>query len=82
MLNEREVALVKAVLLGLVARVQRNLLAEVDDARVQKPELALQPRLVRHVLAERRRQCAHHVCGELHDQAHEEEAFAADAARE
>jgi hypothetical protein len=60
--------------------VQCHLFAIVNQPGVLEAELAFQARLVSDISAEGRSKRAHDVRRELHEERHEEEPFAANAA--
>jgi hypothetical protein len=80
MLDQREITLVQRIFLCFVPVVQRHLFAIVNQAGVLEAELAFQARLISDVSTEGRSQRAHDVRRELHEERHEEEPFAANAA--
>lgn len=80
-LDQGEISLVQRIFFCLVPVIQRDLFTVVYQPRVLEAELALEARLISDIFAERWGQCTHNISRELHEKRHEEQSFAAYAAR-
>src|SRR6266480_7885021 len=80
--DQREVTFVQRVFLRFMSVVQCHFLTVIDESRMLESKFSFEPSFVCNVFPKRWCESAHHAGGDLHDEAHKEEAFAADAAGE